>query len=34
MNSKLTYPNEFNIECPDLLNSENFIYEFYSSDVL
>jgi hypothetical protein len=30
MNSKLTYPNEFNIDCPDLLNSEKYITEFYS----
>jgi hypothetical protein len=30
MDSKLTYPDEFGIECPDLLNSENYINEFYS----
>jgi predicted KAP-like P-loop ATPase len=30
MDSKLTFPNEFNIDCPDLLNSENYLNEFYS----
>jgi hypothetical protein len=30
MNSKLTYSDEFDIECPDLLNSEIYINEFNS----
>jgi predicted KAP-like P-loop ATPase len=30
MNLKLTYLDEFNVECPDLLNSEIFINEFHS----
>ena len=30
MDSKLTFTNEFNIDCPDLLNSVNYLNEFYS----